>query len=67
MTVSRKLYEGICNSGEKKTGGKEETAFFSDSSERVLADLRGARALTKALTGRGQLFSTDVLAFINLG
>ena len=51
----------------KKTGGKEGTAFFSDSSERVLADLRGARALTKALTGRGHLFSTGVLALINFG
>jgi len=41
---------------------KKKQRFFSDSSERVLADLRGARALTKALTGRGQHFSTDVLS-----
>ena len=52
----------------KKTGGKEETEYFSDSSERVLADLRGARALTKALTGRGQLlFPLMFLALINFG
>ena len=27
---------------EEKAGGKQETAFFSDSSERVLTDLRCA-------------------------
>jgi len=41
---------------------KKRNSFFSDSSERVLVDLRGARALTKALTGRGRAVLTVVFS-----